>query len=345
MRSILVIRLSSMGDVIVATPLVRQLRATYPDAQIDVAVAERFADVWRYNPRVNTVFAIPSTPASAARASMTDARYDLVVDLQCNSRSRALRASIIAGRTVRVSKHRLEKLALVYLKRRPAVVTPITERYRNALAGVPLVEDQDGPEVWLEATSHQQIGPLERYSVDSSKRSRFLAGSRIAVAPGAHHFTKRWPAEHFVELCKGLASQGATPVLLGGIGDVELCASIAQAADCGVEDRSGAASVQDTTLVLDTCALIITNDTGVMHLATARRLPVVAIFGSTVGDLGFAPYGVPHTIVEHDIACRPCSHIGRSACPRGHFLCMKAINADVVLGAAKELLQRRGGGH
>jgi len=335
MQSILVIRLSSMGDVILATPLVRQLRATYPSAIIDVAVAERFADVWKHNPRVSNVFAVPGSQPSGVPASypvpLPSRPYDLVVDLQATARSRALIPQ--GSRSVmRLNKHRLEKLALVYLKRRPSTVTPIVQRYRNVIGALPIVVDSDGPEVWLPEDS--SVGAFAR-------EPRAFTG-RIAVAPGAHHFTKRWPAERFAALCRELAGQGALPVLVGGQGDVELCSAVAAISGCSVEDRSGAVSVQDTARILDTCDALVTNDTGVMHLAAARRLPIVAIFGSTVPDLGFAPYGVPHTIVEHEIACRPCTHIGRSACPRGHFLCMQGITVETVLHAYTELIRRHG---
>lgn len=336
MHSILVIRLSSMGDVILATPLVRQLRATYPQAIIDVAVAERFADVWRNNPRVTNVFAVPT--------SVPTQTYDLVVDLQANARSRSLIPS--QSRTImRINKHRIEKLSLVYLKRRPAVVTPIVDRYRNAVASLPLLIDSDGPEVWVSKDPREDtraiLGTVTKAGADL-QGPLALQGERVAIAPGAHHFTKRWPAERFAALCKGLADEGATPVLVGGPADVELCNAIAQAAGSSVDNQAGSMSVQDTARILDTCVLIVTNDTGVMHLASARRLPVVAIFGSTVPELGFAPYGVPHTIVEHPIACRPCTHIGRSSCPRGHFLCMVGVTVDEVLHATLDLFRRHG---
>jgi len=322
-----------MGDVILATPLVRQLRATYPDAQIDVAVAERFSDVWRNNPRVSNVWAVPE--------QMPNQSYDLVVDLQGNARSRTVRTSI-AGKTVRIRKHRLEKLALVYLKRRPPVVTPITTRYRNAVAQLPLLVDADGPEVWLpeDAAAGGEYKPPYTARKRDYTHQPTQGELRIAVAPGAHHYTKRWPAERFAALCKGLVDQGASVVLVGGPNDVELCKAVAIASGVSVVNRAGARSVQDTARILDTCELLVTNDTGVMHLASARRIPIVAIFGSTVGDLGFAPYGVPHTIVEYTIACRPCTHIGRASCPRGHFLCMHGVSVDMVLNATNDLLQR-----
>lgn len=334
-----------MGDVILATPLVRQLHRTYPDARIDVCVQERFADVWRFDPHVHTVWEWdvhdPDATADDLKLSMRehieDSHYDLIVDLQNNIRSRILRKGL--GRhLVSLEKHRLEKLALVLLKRRPAVITPIVDRYRATVRSLPLVQDVEGAEVWTAAD--KQLG----YYAPSARRAATaeIAAPRIAIAAGAHHFTKRWPADRFAALCTALHEQmGASFVLLGGPDDVQICDAIAQQTSAPIERADGATSIFETIAALDTCQLAITNDTGVMHLAAARRLPIVAIFGSSVVDLGFAPYGVPATIVQADVPCRPCSHIGRSSCPKGHFHCMTQIDPDRVLVAVKDFVKLR----
>lgn len=337
MRSILVIRLTSMGDVVLATPLVRQLRRTYPDARIDVAIADRFADVWANNPQVTLVWPVPSVHASEAgmdelKLEMLESlsgewggAYDLVVDLQNSFRSAALRRGL--GTTVvRAPKHRVEKLAMVYLKKRPAVTTSIIDRYRSTVQHLPLVADTDGCEIWLPGEhTYPSVRPA---------RER----TRVALVPGAHHATKRWPIVRYAELAAALVRHGREVVLLGGSSDVELCDAVEAAAGVPVLRADGATSVEATIRMIDTCACVITNDTGVMHLAAARRAPVVAIFGSTVRELGFAPYGTAYRIVEHDVACRPCSHIGRATCPKGHFLCMEGIAVADVLRAYHELV-------
>lgn len=337
MRSILIIRLSSLGDVILSTPLVRQLNRTYPHARIDVAVAERFADVWDNNPRVANVWAIPSdgevSPMSdrlkfdilESLAGDFGGAYDLIVDLQHNIRSATLRHGL--GSTVVLApKHRLEKLALVLLKKRPKVITSIVARYRKPLENLPLALDTDGCEVWL---------PEERNAgVYLNAKPAAGASHRIALAPGAHHATKRWHASRYAQLAHVLATTyGRQVVLVGGQGDVELCNAVADQSGVEVLRADGSTSIETTVRVLDTCQAIVTNDSGVMHLASARNLPIVAVFGSTVKDLGFSPYAVPSIVVEHDVSCRPCSHIGRSSCPKGHFLCMESISVEQVLEA------------
>ncbi|MCX6140109.1 MAG: glycosyltransferase family 9 protein [Candidatus Kapabacteria bacterium] len=223
-------------------------------------------------------------------------------------------------------KHRLEKLALVWLKKRPAVVTSIVARYRKPLEHLPLALDTDGCEVWL---------PEER-NAGVYLNAKPLAGTshRIALAPGAHHATKRWQAAKYAQLAQTLTnSYGKQIVLVGGPADVDLCSVVAEAAGVDILRLDGSTSIESTVRALDTCQAIVTNDSGVMHMAAARQVPVVAVFGSTVKDLGFAPYAVPSTVVEHDVSCRPCSHIGRSSCPKGHFRCMESISVEQVLEA------------
>lgn len=287
-----------------------------------------FADVWANNPHVDRVWAIDTrvrttyaTTRSLIRESVPNGRYDLVVDLQHSRRSRMLCRGLGVN-TVCAPKYRMQKLALVWLKRFPPVVTSIVARYRSTVEHLPLVFDVDGPEIWL---------PEERVGGSYGALAGQPTG-RIALAPGAHHATKRWPAERFAELCTTLwFNHGLTPVLLGSPADSDVCAAIVNATDAPVVRADGATSIEDTLRVIETCDAVVSNDSGVMHLAAARRKPVVALFGSTVPALGFAPFGTPHVIVEHDVACRPCTHIGRTSCPKGHFACMRGIEVEAVV--------------
>jgi len=127
-------------------------------------------------------------------------------------------------------------------------------------------------------------------------------------------------------------------VLLGGTADREICQKISEKLSFKTIDRSGENSIFKTAWELDNCDLLITNDTGVMHIAAARRIPVVAIFGSTVKEFGFAPFRVENRVVEiEDLPCRPCTHIGRAECPLGHFKCMNLIEPGAVLKSVEEL--------
>ena len=223
---------------------------------------------------------------------------------------------------------------MVWLKQRPSIVTPIVERYRQPLLHLPLVLDTDGLEVW---TPQERAAGAYHSRRSTPERSHREGPLRVAIAPGAHHATKRWPVARFADVITQLTGQGAQVSLLGSAADQAVCDAIVSAAGVEVHRADGASSLFETISVLDTCDVLITNDSGVMHVGAARQIPTIALFGSTVPELGFGPFGVQHTIVQHDVACRPCSHIGRARCPKGHFLCMEGITTEQVLSAVARM--------
>jgi heptosyltransferase-2 len=338
-HNILVIRLSSLGDVLLATPLVRVLRRHYPDACIDVAVAGTYVELWANNPYVNNIIAIDksravtSLPASLRALGKHKGSYDLAIDLQRSLRSLLLRGAV-AKQSLLYEKHRAEKLALVRKKQNPPVITQVVDRYFNAVEAIEVLNDDDGLELWfLEEKASGQYLSAKRTAL-AAKTSR-----RFVIAPGARHATKRWLPERFAELCDQLKrNYEAEVVLVGGMEDRDLCHAIQSQCTESIIDASGSTSFIETARIIDTADVVVSNDSGVMHIAAARRVPVVAIFGSTVPAFGFAPYGTPNIVVEKDVPCRPCTHIGREHCPLGHFDCMKEIQTTDVLTAVEEMV-------
>ncbi len=334
MKSILVIRLTSLGDVVLATPIVRMLQQAHPEARIDVAVDERFAEVWSKNPHVHHVHAV-----SRGSEHVIDAQpYDLVVDLQRNRRSARLikRLSSVGSPTVvRYAKHRLEKLALVYCKRKPKHVKHIVQRYAEPLLGLGLTLDTGGLELWPKSSKQDM----------SNGQSHSPRRLRIGIAPGAQHATKRYPAALMAQVVRHLVvDHDADVVLLGGKADVELCDEISTTSGVMPTRADGAVTIEATLGVLDTLDAVVSCDSAIVHMSAARSLPVVVVYGSTAPEFGFTPYGVPHTIVQaEDVPCRPCTHIGRASCPKGHFRCMNMIsplhlaNEAVTLAMAHKL--------
>lgn len=348
-KSVLVIRLSSLGDVILTTPIVRQLQRSFPEAVIDVMVHDRFAEVYAFNPRVRTVWsAIGSTTLDgdldARKAEMMESvpggKYDLVVDLHHNLQTVAIRRGLGHSEVV-YPKFRWQKLAMVWLKKFPATTTSVVDRYRTPLRHLPLVHDTEGSEVWLRTEKESGVYRPRReelpiHGVQSHHKHK--AQLHVVIAPGAHHATKRWPVENVAALCSMFVENGATVSLLGSVADVQICDAIEQTAGVPIQRMDGATTLEQTITAIDSADILVTNDSGVMHLGAARRIPIVAIFGSTVRQLGFEPFGTRYVVVEHDVRCRPCSHIGRSSCPKGHFKCMVSISPQMVFDAAMKLL-------
>ncbi len=334
---ILLIRLSSLGDVVLATPVVRLLRTRFPDATIDVAVGSDFADVWRWNPRINHVIAVDRSMPAGAMARAADSqlarRYDLVVDLQRSPRSYALRRGR-ASAVLCYSKHRLEKLALVWLKRQPARLITVAERYMRTLSALGISDDGEGLEFWLpQERSESVYPPLRR----PSPTDRVLG-----IAPGARHATKQWLPDHFATVARAFQDRGWRVVLFGSNAERALCSEIARKLDGSQTLDVSGWSLVESVRVLDGCSVVLSNDSAIAHLSSARRVPVAVVYGSTVPELGFAPFRVRHRIVQVPLACRPCTHIGRTRCPRGHFACMRLIEPAMVIEAIEHLADEAG---
>jgi heptosyltransferase-2 len=155
------------------------------------------------------------------------------------------------------------------------------------------------------------------------------------------HFTKRWPEERFVELTRLLTARGERLLLFGGRPDSAVAETIARTAPRGIADLTGRLTLMETAAAMERCRVVIANDSGLMHMATAVRRPVVALFGSTVREFGFFPYNSPAVVLEtNGLRCRPCSHIGLPRCPKRHFACMREILPEQVVEAADALAAR-----
>jgi len=340
----LVIRLSSVGDIVLSSPLVRALHGRYPDSQIDFLVKEEYADLVRYNPHLTHVVPFPSggTPGDILRLRRLIAAsgYDLIIDIHDSIRSRLLASG--AAPVTRVNKRKIARALLVYLKidayDRWGGAPDVPARYLETVSDWGVTDDGGAPEIYFTAAERSRAEAL-------IAAGGIAPGTRaIGLCPGARHGNKMWPQERFTACTAGLAARhGEMPFLLfGGAEEEGLCAAIVSglrsAAPGAVTlNLAGKLSLLETAAAMDRCAVIIANDTGLMHIAAARGIPVVAVFGPTVRQFGFFPRGSRSSVVEHPgLACRPCTHIGLPRCPEGHFRCMNEIGAARVAAAAEE---------
>lgn len=345
-EKILIVRFSSIGDIVLASPLVRSLRGAFPEARIDLLVKSEYAELVRHNPNLSSVIELRTSGRDELRrlkARIRAEHYDVILDLHNSLRSRYIRF-FSGAKTVRVvNKHAFARFMLVKFKWRlyPGAIPPVADRYCSTASGLGVVNDGKGLEVFTPYEQSAEVASLmSKYALDKFART-------IGFVPSSKHFTKRWPAEKFVELGIELAGKENVKLLLfGGKEDVEYCGDIAQminarAGRTAAESLAGKFSLLETASAFDACHLIVTNDTGLMHLAAARKKKVVAIFGSTVEEFGFFPYGTESAVLERkDLPCRPCTHVGLSSCPRGHFRCMKDIQSSEVFNAVQTLLAK-----
>lgn len=339
-NNILVIRLSSMGDVILTSSFIRQLRKSFPNSRIDFITSKSFSEIYKYNPHISHLWEYEKEFTfkdivdlkGKMKSDLQKKRYDIVIDLQKNLRSKVLRSGL-GDKYLFVKKLRLNKLSLVYFKR-PLLknILAIPEIYRLTVSHLGVEDDGNGLELWLPYD-------LKDYHIEKEIFEQ-KNSMTIAIAPGAFHETKRWQKEKFLELMLILRKKYNTHFkLIGGIKDKDITDWIKSKIDFEFEDMTESNSIIKTTIAIDTSDMLISNDTGVVHIAAARKVPVVAIFGSTVKEFGFFPYKTKYEIVEKAISCRPCTHYGLSKCPKGHFDCMNKITVDDVLDSVEKLLR------
>jgi heptosyltransferase II len=329
MKTVLVIRLGAMGDIVLATAVLEGLRRRYPGASLDFVCKARFAGLFAGDPRLRRVIGFDERAAHRGLRGLLlfchqlrHERYDCVIDLQGNPRSRMIARGIHARRRLSWPKDTLRRRMLVHGLGRARQYASVIARYLATLA--PLGIDA--------ANARPKLYPHRDPSVALPARPF------IAVAPGAHWPTKRWPSERYAELIGRIGNAKWDIVLVGDRGDTAAAAAIAGAVPFAVRDLSGKLTLPQLVWTLSRAALVVSNDTGAMHIAEACGVPVIALFGPTVRDFGFAPWRRESVVIERELSCRPCSLHGAARCPKGHHRCLREITPDDVYRAIKPVL-------
>ncbi|MGH2569162.1 MAG: glycosyltransferase family 9 protein, partial [Bacteroidota bacterium] len=269
-------------------------------------------------------------------------RYDLVVDIHGSLRSRYICAGLGAQHVLTIDKRKHERFMLVKLKQNMyKEVVPVADRYLEPLERFGVERDGKGPELHIpDEMLFGVAGKIAKLRLNRFEKT-------MGLCPGSRHFTKCWPEDRYAALGARFARELDGKVLLfGGTDDLPLTAHIAAAINeqAGVEratDMGGELTLLGTAAAMEYCDVVVSNDSGLMHIATAMHKRLVAMFGSTVREFGFFPYGSESVVIERQgLYCRPCSHIGRPSCPEGHFRCMSEIEVDHVFKKTQELLGR-----
>lgn len=322
-KTVLIVRFSSLGDVVLTTGVIRELATQFPELDIDVVTSQKFAEVFLNSPHIKNCIEVDTSQSAVKmalrRTSLFPSKYDFIIDLQNSLRSKVFTLGLSPS-IARVPKFRMEKLAMVRKKER-LQLPPIPERYRSTIQQFFAVKnDNSGLELFVSHSPKQSMQ------------------NRIGIAPGAKHFTKRLPLEKWKDVIIGLVENGFEISLLGGIEDRDVCNQLTELEPNRIKNCGGATSLQQTVEAIQECQVIISNDSSVAHIASACKVPIVSIFGSTTPGFGFLPYQTQNIVVENkDLACRPCTHIGRADCPLGHFECMKSIQPLEIISAVANL--------
>ncbi len=342
MDKILIVRFSSLGDIILTTPVIEALKAKFPRSRIFFLTKSEYRDLLRADPRLSCLVELDALGrhkgASGLWGLISELRsqdFDLLLDLHANLRSFLVRHLVRSRRKLRYRKRRLTRFLMVhcrFVKTRPISTV---DSYLEILKTLDIATFDKTPLIF---THEDDLRFAEDFLLERKIRKDDIV---IGVHPGARWDTKRWDEERFVKVCRILLdTTGCKIVLFGDAPERDLVQRIKQTLFGERVVEAAGLPLGKLAGLIGRCNCLITNDTGPMHMATALSVPVVAIFGPTHPKLGFAPLGSKNVILCADAECSPCSLHGEKRCSKQSRICMELIKPEMVVDAVLGLLNQ-----
>jgi ADP-heptose:LPS heptosyltransferase len=323
----LIIRFSSIGDIVLTTPVIRCLKNQSEDAEIHYLTKKQYAPVLSSNPYITQIHTYDGNIKELAE-TLKYMHFDYVIDLHNNLRSRSLstRLGLI---TFRFHKLNYYKWLLVHFGINKLPPIHIVDRYLETVHLFEVQNDNKGLDFFLPEEDQPSFSTLLPDS--------FQQGY-IAFVTGGQHLTKKLPDDSIARICSQI---GYPVVLLGGQEDVTAGEEILRLTTGNVISLCGKLTLNQSAHMVKQAKLVISHDTGLMHIAAAFRKNIISVWGNTIPLFGMYPYlpGKESFIAEvKGLKCRPCSKIGFSQCPKKHFDCMKKQDLNRIVEEARAIL-------
>lgn len=318
---VLIIRFSSIGDIVLTTPVVRVIKTQRPDVEIHYCTKKSFQAIVDSNPYIHKVHVLDNNLSNLVQQLKSE-NFDLIIDLHNNLRTSILKLRL-AKPAYTFNKLNFKKWLYINWKLKVMPPVHIVDRYlAPAIKALDVINDKKGLDYFIPAKDVITIGELP-YPFNHGY---------VAFAIGAQHATKRLP---FHKLKEALLHINHPVILLGGKEDIDTGDLLVKALEsegkttifnaCGKYNLNGSASLVKQSL------FVVTHDTGLMHIAAAFKKKIISIWGNTTPELGMYPYLSEHSIIENkNLDCRPCSKIGYPSCPKKHFRCMNELDLSVL---------------
>lgn len=324
----LIIRFSSIGDIVLTSPVVRCLKGQFPDAEVHYLTKKRNADLLVANPYIDKIHTLDNSLNDTIRLLKKE-KYDYIIDLHHNLRSLRVK---LALNTKSFSFHKLNirKFLLTFFKINTLPQDHIVDRNLATLKHFNIENDGKGLDHFISPKDELLIGDLPE---------AFHNGYIALVLAGTYP-TKKLPVEKY----RSLISQSPHPfILLGGKNEQPMAAVLLSWNMGNLLDFTGKLTINQSASLIKHARLVISNDTGLMHIAAAYHKKILSVWGNTVPEFGMSPYlsARGSEILEiKNLSCRPCSKLGYHKCPRGHFNCMNKISEQhIVEWANREYLK------
>jgi ADP-heptose:LPS heptosyltransferase len=319
-QKILIIRFSSIGDIVLTTPVVRCLKEQL-DCEVHYVTKKSYESILNSNPYIDSVFTFEKE-IDEVIDDLKKEHYDFIVDLHRNLRSTRLKRKL---KKPSASFPKLNKQKFLYTTFKKDVMPNIhiVDRYFEATASLKVKNDQKGLDFFIPKKDQVDLKAFK------------LEAGYIGFSIGAQFATKRLPNHKIIEIIKKIEK---TVVLLGGPEDSENAIDIKKACE-NVVNLVGELNLNQSASLVQQADSIISHDTGLMHIAAAFQKKIISVWGNTTPKLGMYPYmpANPENFTTHEVElnCRPCSKIGYQKCPKKHFHCMEQQDTDQIITALK----------
>jgi ADP-heptose:LPS heptosyltransferase len=318
-KKILIIRFSSIGDIVLTTPVIRCVKKQFPEAEVHYVTKEVFKNILIHNPYIDKVHTFKED-ISELYEPLKAENFDVVIDLHKNLRSLRLKQKLKA-KNYSFDKLNLQKFLAVNFKQINKLPNKhIVDRYFDAVAPLGIKSDGKG----LDHFIHQN----DRVDV-SSLLTDHLQKTFVALVVGGSYFTKKIPLNKLSEICK---NSKLPIIVLGGkedkpVGD-ELQNQFPQ-----LINTCGQYTINQSASIIEQAEWVVSSDTGLMHIAAAYNKKIISMWGNTIPEFGMSPYlpNLENKILEvKNLSCRPCSKLGYKKCPKGHFKCMNDLDVSIT---------------
>lgn len=320
---VLIIRFSSIGDIVLTTPVIRTVKTQLDDVQVHFVSKIQYKGILESNPYIDKLFFLDKS-LSELISLLRKEKYDYIIDLHHNLRTRIIKTAL--GRpSGSFDKLNWQKWLMVQVKINKLPMTHIVDRYLDTVKTLGVKNDSLGLDYFI---PEKDEVPIEWLPPGFQK-------GFVAYALGAQHETKKLPLNRMIELCSKI---NRPVVLLGGKEDVVNGEAIRAYFEANPNTKTiiynacGKFNLNQSSSILKQAQYVFSHDTGLMHIAAALKKEVFSIWGNTIPEFGMYPYRTRFTVLENrKISCRPCSKIGYKKCPKGHFKCMNDLNFDFYL--------------
>jgi ADP-heptose:LPS heptosyltransferase len=328
---LLIIRFSSIGDIVLTTPVLRSIRRQYPEAEIHFLVKQSFKPVIAHNPYINVIHTLDKD-LNENIEELKKIKFDYVIDLHRNLRTMRVKKAIDAP-ALTFDKLNFQKWLYVNFKWNVMPDKSIVDRYFEGMSALKLKNDGQGLDYFIPEKLQ-----TEQHDIPFGHWAGF-----VGCVIGGSYFTKKFPVtkwKEFVEQCP------YPIILLGGPEDRDAGNEIAAADPAKVYNACGKFNLTESADLVKRAKVVVTNDTGLMHIAAAFQKPIISLWGNTTPEMGMFPYYGFNNLNQNvsqlsviaevkGLSCRPCSKIGYHKCPRKHFKCMNNIAVPPLVEQVK----------